>query len=133
MRCWPLKKVTFKICKDSKDIGESCIKGNDGKLCFTNGEKKTGKERYKNLLNVGFSWPNHELPIVRLAEGPAPSIRKTSVAVTIQWMNKKKASGPSGIVCGMLKTSLDRSSEQIAHLMNAIIKENKIPSNGNDS
>lgn len=35
-------------------------------------------------------------------------------------MNNGKASGPSDITGEMLKASLDRSSEEIAHLMNDV-------------
>ena len=48
-------------------------------------------------------------------------------------MNNSKASGPSGIASEILKASVNRSSEQIAHLLNAIIKENKTQSDWNDS
>lgn len=44
-----------------------------------------------------------------------------------------KASDPFNIVSEMLKVPLDRNNEKIARLMNAIFKENKVPSDWHDS
>ena len=48
-------------------------------------------------------------------------------------MKLGKAPGPSGVVTEMLKASSDVCSEMIANLTNSIIRDNKIPSEWNDS
>ena len=48
-------------------------------------------------------------------------------------MKNGKAPGPSGIVSEMLKASLETSGEVVTSLANAIIREERIPSEWNDS
>ena len=48
-------------------------------------------------------------------------------------MKNGKAPGPSGIVSEMLKASLETSGEVMTSLANAIIREERIPSEWNDS
>ena len=58
-------------------------------------------------------------------EGLAPLISKEDAAVTTKRIKYGKASAPSVIVSEMLNALVDWSSEQIAYLINAIIKKNK--------
>ena len=60
-------------------------------------------------------------------------ITKEETVAAIRSMKNGKAPGPSGIVSEMLKASLETSGEVITSLANAIIREERIPSQWNDS
>ena len=128
-------KMAKQIRKDNKDIiGNTCIKDKNDNLCFTNAAKRQAwKDYYQNLLNTEFPWSEDDLPPIDAVLGPPPLITKEETVAAIRSIKNGKAPGPSGIVSGMLKASLETSSEVITSLANAIIREERIPSEWNDS
>ena len=128
-------KMAKQIRKDDKDIiGDTCIKDKNDNLCFTNAAKRQAwKDYYQNLLNTEFPWSEDDLPPIDAVLGPPPFITKEETVAAIRSMKNGKAVGPSGIVSEMLKASLVTSGEVITSLANAIIREERIPSEWNDS
>ena len=128
-------KMANQIRKDNKDIiGDTCIKDKNDNLCFTNAAKRQAwKDYYQNLLNTEFPWSEDDLPPIDAVLGPPPLITKEETVAAIRSMKDGKAPGPSGIVSEMLKASLETSGEVITSLANVIIREERIPSEWNDS
>ena len=128
-------KMAKQIRKDNKDIiGDSCIKDKNDNLCFTNAAKRQAwKDYYQNLLNTEFPWSEDDLPPIDAVLGPPPLTTKEETVAAIRSMKNGKTPGPSGIVSEMLKASLETSGEVITSLANAIIREERIPSEWNDS
>ena len=59
--------------------------------------------------------------------GPAPFITANMALSLIQRMKLGKSTGPSNVTAQMLKASPDQCSQLIADLINAIVKEGKVP------
>ena len=128
-------KMAKQIRKDNKDIiGDTCVKDKNDNLCFTNAAKRQAwKDYHQNLLNAEFPWSEDDLPPIDAVLGPPPVITKEETVAAIRSMKNGKAPGPSGIISEMLKASLETSGEVITSLANAIIREERIPSEWNDS
>ena len=62
--------------------------------------------------------------------GPAQLITPDGI---LKYLKNGKAAGPSGVVEEMLNTAPDICGKIIADLMNAIIREGKVPSDWSDS
>ena len=123
------------ITKDSIDItGDTYIKDQNENLCFTNPAKRQAwQDHYKNLLNTEFPRAEENLSPAYVVPVPAPFITKEEIVAVIGSMKNGKAPGPNGIISGMLKASLEISSEATTLLANVTIGEGKIPSEWNDS
>ena len=121
--------------KENTDtVGEKCIRGDSGKLAYSDDEKiKAWKQHYERLLNVEFPWSEDDLSVADPVLGPPPLVTREMIEKSISKMKLGKAPGPSGVVTELLKASADVCSEMIADLTNSIIRDNTMPSECNDS
>ena len=78
------------------------------------------------MLNIEFPW-SQNLPHVDTVAGPAQFITPDDILKSLRCMKNGKAAGPSGVVAEMLKAAPDICSKIIADLMNAIIRDVKVP------
>ena len=65
--------------------------------------------------------------------GTAQFITPDDILKSLRRMKNGKAAGPSGVVAEMLKAAPDICCKFIADLMNAIIREGKVPVDWGDS
>ena len=119
--------------KNQDVIGEKCIRSDDVKLSLDEASKKLAwKQHYECLLNIEFpqsqNLPHHVDPVV----GPAQFIIPDDALKSLRRIKNGKAAGPSGVVAEMLKAAPDICSK-IIDLMNAIIREGKVPADCSDS
>ena len=121
--------------KENKDIvGEKCIRGDSGKLAYSDEEKKkTWKHYYERLPNVEFSCSEEDLFVADPVLGPPTLVTREMVEKSINKMKKGKAPGPSGVATEMLKASSDICSKMIADLTNSTIRENTMSNEWNHS
>ena len=114
--------VTKQMHTESHDVIRECIWGDGGNLSVDDASKKLAwKQRYERLLNIEFSW-SQNLRHVDPVAGPAQFITPWST-----WRMVKQLGHLDG-VAEMLKAAPDICSKIIADLMNAIIRERKVPS-----
>ena len=78
------------------------------------------------MLNIGFEW-SQNLPHADPVAGPPQFITPDDILKSLRCMKNGKVIGPSGVVAEMLKAVPDIWSKIIADLMNAVIREGKIP------
>ena len=83
-------------------------------------------------MNIEFPW-SQNLPHVDPVSDPAQFITPDDVLKSLRHMKNGKEAGPSGVVAGMLKAARDICCKIIADLMNAIRREEKVPTDWNDS
>ena len=83
-------------------------------------------------MNIEFP-RSQSLPHVDPVAGPAQFITPDDVLKSPRRMNSGKAVGPPGVVSKMLKAAPDICCKTIADLMNAIIREGKVPADWSDS
>ena len=115
-------------------VGNKCVRNDDGELSVSDDAKKQAwKKHYERLLDVEFPWdPSHlvhEDPI----PGVPPHITVDMVSSAVSKMKCGKAAGPSGIIAEMLKAAGDPCLQLIADLTNAVIYENRIPTDWEES
>ena len=82
------------------------------------------------MLNIEFPW-SQNLPHVDLVPGPAQFITPDDVLKSLGHM--KNGGWALWCCCKMLKGAADIYSKIIADLMNAIIREGKVPADWSDS
>ena len=121
--------------KENPDfVDDKCVTDDSGNLSISEDAKKTAwKKHHERLLNVEFPWAEDVLPAVEHISGPPIFVSSEMVLCTLRKMKYGKATGPSGIVGEMLKSSPDVCSRLIADICNAIVKEGRIPDEWNDS
>ena len=127
-------RVAKQMCTENQDvIGEKCIQCDDGNLSLDDASKKLAwKQHYERLLNIEFPW-SQNLSHVDPVAGPAQFITSDDVLKSLRRMKNGKAAGPSGVVAEMLEAAPDICSKIMADLMNAIIREGKVPADWSDS
>ena len=122
-------------------IREKRIQGDDGNISLDDASKKLAwKQNYERLLNIEFLW-SQNLPCVDPAQfitpdevaGPAQFITPDDVMKSLRRMKNGKATGPSGVVAEIMEAAPDICCKIIADLMNAVIREGKVPADWNDS
>ena len=110
------KENIFPVAKQMRTenqdvIREKCIRGDDGNLSLDDAPNKLAwKQHYERLLNIEFQW-SQNLPHVDPVADPAQFITPNDVLKSLTRMENGKVAGPS----------------IIADLMNAIIREGKVP------
>ena len=80
------------------------------------------------ILNVKFDWDPDHLSYQPPVEGPSIPITIDMVKKAISQTKAGKASGPSGIVVGMIRAAGDMGASMIRDLTVAIIRDGKVPS-----
>ena len=131
------KENIFHVAKQMRTenqhvIGEKCIQCDDGNLSLDDASKKLArKQHYERLLNIEFPW-SQNLSHVDLVAGPAQFITPDDVLKSLRRMKNGKAAGPFVVVAEMLEAAPDICSKIMADLMNAIIREGKIPADWSD-
>ena len=122
----------FKIAKQMKgtnhdEVGDKCIKNDNGELAVTDDEKHLAwKEHYQRLLNEEFPRERDDLVYDEPIIGPRPQIEKESGRTALNKMKKGKASG-------MLLTSGEAGIERMTNLFNQIVDEKELPAEWNTS
>ena len=96
-------------------------------------KKEAWREHYMHLLNVEFSWNPGGLPEVYPVEGPSEPITTAMVRKAIYKMSLGKAAGSSGIVTEVLKAAGPSGASMIRDLLEDILFEKLIPSEGQES
>ena len=84
------------------------------------------------MINIEFPW-SQNLPHVDPVADPAQLINPDDVLKSLRRIKNRKAVEPFGVVAEMLKAVFDICCKIIANLMNAIIREGKIPADWSDS
>ena len=114
-------------------IIEKWIRYEDGNLSLDDVSKKLAwKQHYERLFNIEFPW-SQNLPHVYPAPGPTQFITPDDILKSLRRMKNRKVDGPSRVFAEMLKASLYICSKIIADLMNAIIREWKVPVDWSDT
>ena len=128
-------KIARQLRRENADVvGEKCVRMDDGRLSYTNEDKKLAwKQHYEKLLNIEFDWDSGSLPETDPVAGPAISISIDMVTKAIQKMKSGKAPGPSGIVVEMIRAAGKPCVQLVTDLVNAIIHHQIIPHEWNDS
>ena len=115
-------------------VGDKCVKDDTGNLSLDDNAKKVAwKQHYERLLNEEFPWNPDDLSDVDPVEGPPIRITAEMVLEATTKMSNGKAAGPSGIVAEMLKAAGATGAALLAELANALINDNAIPSDWEDS
>jgi len=110
------------------------VKNDDGALSLDEDAKKVAwKQHYQRLLNIEFPWKPEDLSTEHPVEGPSEQITLEMISRAVQKMGMNKAAGPSGIVAEMLKPSGNAGIRLIRDLIEAIILEERIPSEWEES
>ena len=86
-------RIAKHMMKENKDIvGKKCIRGDSGKLAYSDEEKKkTWKHYYEKLPNVEFSCSEEDLFVADPALGPPTLVTREMVEKSINKMKKGKA------------------------------------------
>ena len=128
-------RIAKRMKQENSDVtGEKCVRNDEGEMALSDEAKKLAwKQHYENLLNVEFAWDRDTLSDAQPVEGPSVYITSEMVSEAIKKMKIGKAPGPSGIVAEMLKASGEDGIDIITHLVNAIIKEDVIPMDWEES
>ena len=128
-------RLAKRMKQENSDVmGEKYVRNDDGVLALTDAAKNLAwKQHYERLLNVEFSWNRDNLSPVKPVSGPPVLITADMVSEAIKKMKSGKAAGPSGIVAEMLKASGDKGITIITCLANAIVRENVIPKDWEES
>ena len=85
------------------------------------------------MLNVEFPWDETLLSQIEPSIGSAPFRKVNMVLLLIQKMKLGKLPDPSNVIVEMLKALPDQCSQLITDLINAIVKEGKVPEEWNNS
>ena len=128
-------KLAKQMRRDNQDVvGEKPIKNDAGELSLDEETmKKAWKEHYERLLNVEFPWNPEDLSEALPVEGPSEPITSSLVSKAIKKMALGKAAGPSGITAEMLKPTGEAGVVLIRDLIVAIVHEEHIPSEWEES
>jgi hypothetical protein len=120
---------------DNQDVlGEKCIKDDDGQLSLDNKAKQRAwKQHYETLLNIEFPWKHDDLSKETPIQGPPIRISQDMIEKALKKMKNGKAAGPSGIVAEMMKASGSVGTQIMSDLANAIIKEERVPEDWEES
>jgi hypothetical protein len=115
-------------------MGDKPVKNDAGEMSMSDESKqKAWLEHYERLLNVEFDWDPDHLSDEPPVEGPSNPITISMVKKAISQMKSGKAAGPSGIVVEMVKAAGDTAASMILDLIDAIIRDGKVPSNWEQS
>ena len=105
----------------------------DNKLTYSDtANKNAWKQHYQRFLNIEFPWDETSLSQIKSSISPAPFITDNMVLSTMQKMKLRKPPGPSNVIAEMLKASPDQCSQLLADLINATVKEGKVPEEWNN-
>ena len=127
------KDNIFRIAKQMRRqnqdvIGDKCVRNDLGEMALDDEAKKVAwQQHYQRLLNVEFPWNRDQLPTVEPVQGPPVYISEEMVLDAVKRAKSGKAAGPSGIVAEMLKSSGERCTTLLTHLLNNIIAEGETP------
>jgi len=126
-------KIARQLGESQKDVGEmTVIKDGDGAI-LTEEEKikKRWKDYFHELLNVENE--RDELSEGSPREGPIENITIEEIKAAMKKMKRKKAAGPSELSIDMLDALGDAGPEMVVQLMEKIWREEKIPSDWENS
>ena len=117
------------MTRENQDVvGDKCVKDDSGNLSLDDNAKKVAwKQHYERLRNPD------DLSDVDPVEGPPIRITAEMVLEATTKMSNGKAASPSGIVAEMLKAAGATGAALLAELANALINDNAIPSDWEDS
>ena len=115
-------------------VGDKPVKNDAGETSMSEKAKQNAwAEHYERLLNVEFDWyPDHlsnEPPL----EGLLIPFTIDMMKKAISKMKSGKAAGPSGIVVEMIKAAGDTGATMIRDLATAIICDDKVPTDWEQS
>ena len=96
-------------------------------------QQKAWLQHYQRLLNVELDWDPDHLSHQPPVEGPPIPITIDMVKKAISQMKVGKAPGPSCIVVEMIRAAGDMSASVIRDLAAAIIRDDKVPSDWEQS
>ena len=96
-------------------------------------KQKAWLEHYQKLLNVEFDWDPDHLSYQPSVEGPPIPFTIDMVEKAISQMKAGKAPGPSGIVVERIRAAGDMGASMIRDLVVAIIRDDKVPSDWEQS
>ena len=128
-------RLANQMGKENVDVvGNKPKKNNAGKMSMSEEAKQNAwAEHYVRLLNVEFDWdPDHQSNEPPL-EGQLIPITIDMVKKAISKIKSGKAAGPSGIVVEMIKAAGDTGATMIRDLATAIIRDDKVPTDWEES
>ena len=128
-------RLANQMRRENADVmGDKPVKNDAGEMSMSDESKqKAWLEHYERLLNVEFDWDPDHLSDEPPVEGPSNPITISMVKKAISQMKSGKAAGPSGIVVEMVKAAGDTAASMILDLIDAIIRDGKVPSNWEQS
>ena len=96
--------VKFTI-KHGKGIeGGRCMKGKDGRLGFSEKDRKTiWKNHMEKIMNKENDWDH--VTAASMVEGPIKNLTREEIAIAIKVMKPGKAAGPSEVCVEMISAS----------------------------
>ena len=110
-------------------VCEKPVLNDTGTLSLDDSAKKAAwREYYVHLVNHEFPWDENNLSDILPIESPSPPIINDMVRKAVCKMILGKAAGPSGAVSKMIKGSGGAGIELTRDHINAIIAQNRIPS-----
>ena len=120
--------------RENANVGDKPVKNDAGEMSMSEDTKqKAWLEHYQRLLNVEFDWDPDQLSYQPSVEGMPIPITTDIIKKAISQMKAGKAPGPSGIVEEMIQTASDMGVSMIHDLTAAIIPDDKVPSDWEQS
>ena len=128
-------RLAKQMRRENQDVmGEKPVRNDAGTLSLDQKAKEEAwKQHYEKLLNVEFPWNPEDLSDEPPVEGPNEQITSEMIAKAVRKMGMGKAAGPSGIVAEMLKPLGEAGVVLIRDLIEAVIREGRIPSEWEES
>ena len=122
-------KVANQIRRDGRDVvGEQCVRGDDGEVAAGGPElREAWRVHHSRVANEEFEWNRGTLTPVAPVLGPPPRISVEVVRKAVRVMKNGKAAGCSGLSAELLKAAGVEIEGLVTDLLNAIVREQRIP------
>ena len=115
-------------------VDDKPVRNDAGKMSLSEEAKqKVCLELYERLLNVEFEWDPEHLSDEPSLKGPLILITIDMVKKAISKMKSDKAAGPSGVVVEMIRAAGDTGATIIPDLAIAIIRDEMVPADREQS
>ena len=127
------RNAIFKVASQSKKecrdvVGEQCVRGDDGVVAVGGPElREVWRVHHSRVANEEFDWDRGTLTPAAPVLGPPPLITEEVVRRAIRDMKNGKAAGCSGLSAELLKAADDDVIGQVTDLLNAVVRERRIP------
>ena len=120
-------KLVRRMKKDGKDVESGrCIKGKDGKLGFSESErKKIWKDHMEEIMNKENEWDH--TTTINVVEGPIEKVSREEIVKALRMMKQGKAAGPSEVRTEMVVASGEIGIQVMIELCQRVLDGLGIP------